>query len=72
MATLPIVSILTDIELSIKIIKDKVGYQVNGVGYPFGRKTPVSNEVFFKACNPEIRCGFTMNHSVNLCVLIIL
>jgi peptidoglycan/xylan/chitin deacetylase (PgdA/CDA1 family) len=68
MATLPTEKIVEDIQMSVDIIKDKVGYQVRGIGYPFGGKTAVSNELFFIASKLGLEFGFTMKRGINNCV----
>jgi len=68
MATLSTEKIVEDIQISIDVIKDKVGYEVKGIGYPFGGKTAVSNEVFSIASKLGLEFGFTMKRGINHCV----
>ena len=66
MATLNSMDIAKDIGASIDLIRDKTCYKVKGIGYPFGGKTAVSNEVFAIASQFDLRYGFTMRRGINL------
>lgn len=65
LATLLPEAIAADIAMSLQVIREQTGYDVRGIGYPFGGKTAVSESVFNAAKALGLDYGFTMQRGVN-------
>lgn len=65
LATLSPQDMAADMEMSLEVIREKTGYGVQGIGYPFGGKTAVSESVFDTAKALGLGYGFTMQRGVN-------
>lgn len=65
LATLSADAMREDIRLSLETIREATGHNVNGISYPFGGKTAVSDVVFGASQALGLDYGFTMQRGVN-------